>query len=83
MGKYILGSLVVILGAFMVIKTEWFVENFGYSDWAESKLGGGGTRLMYKILGVLFILISLMAMTGMIGPLVLRFFGRLFGLPQS
>ena len=50
--KYILGILAIALGAAMVIKTQWFVENFGHSAWAEAKLGGGGTRLMYKIMGI-------------------------------
>lgn len=78
--KYILGILVIALGAFMVIKTQWFVENFGYSAWAEAKLGGGGTRLMYKVLGIIFIIISLLTMTDMMGPILLSIFGGLFGI---
>jgi len=67
-----------MFGAFMVIKTVWFIENFGYSDWAESKFGGGGTRLMYKVLGLLFILGSILAMTGALGEMLLSIFGKLF-----
>lgn len=78
--KYILGGLVIVLGVFMVIKTQWFIENFGHSAWAEDKLGGGGTRLMYKVLGIIFIIASLLTMTGMMGPLVMGIFGRLFGI---
>ncbi len=76
--KYFLGILVIILGSFMVIKTAWFVENFGYSDWAEAKLGGGGTRLMYKILGILFIVGAVLVMTGAMGEILISIFGRLF-----
>lgn len=64
----------------MVIKSAWFVQNFGRSAWAEQHLGSGGTHLMYKLLGILFIIGSLMVMTGMMGELIISIFGRLFGL---
>ncbi len=75
---YFLGILVIALGSSMVIKTQWFVENFGYSDWAEAKFGGGGTRLMYKMLGLLFIIGSVLAMTGALGEILIGIFGKLF-----
>jgi len=75
--KYFFGILVIALGVFMVIRTEWFVENFGYSDWAEAKLGGGGTRLMYKLIGIVFILGSVLAMTGAMGEIIVGIFGHL------
>ena len=62
----------------MVIRTEWFIENFGYSDWAEAKLGGGGTRIMYKVLGILFIVGSVLGMTGALGEIIIGVFGKLF-----
>ena len=77
---YVFGILVMLLGVFMVIKTQWFISNFGHSGWAESKLGGGGTRIMYKVLGILFVFGTLMVWTGMMGELFISFFGRLFGL---
>jgi hypothetical protein len=76
--KYFFGALVIALGVMMVIKTQWFIENFGYSDWAESKLGGGGTRLMYKVLGILFIFGTILALTGALGEIFLGIFGNLF-----
>ncbi|PIZ96765.1 MAG: hypothetical protein COX80_00505 [Candidatus Magasanikbacteria bacterium CG_4_10_14_0_2_um_filter_33_14] len=75
---YVFGILIIIVGAFMVIKTEWFVSSFGYSGWAEEKLGGGGTRTMYKLLGIAAILLSLMGMTGMLGEVIIKVFGRMF-----
>lgn len=78
--KYVLGLGVIVIGALMVIKTEWFLENFGQSSWAEDKLGNGGSRLMYKLIGLAAILLSLMAMTGMLGEVILSVFGGLFGL---
>ncbi len=68
----------IVLGTLMVAKTQWFIENFGYSDWAESKFGGGGTRLMYKGLGILFIVGSILGMTGALGEMIVGIFGNLF-----
>ncbi|MBT4942233.1 MAG: hypothetical protein HOL80_03465 [Candidatus Magasanikbacteria bacterium] len=78
--KYILSILAIALGVYMVIKTEWFLQNFGRSAWAEDKLGGGGTRLMYKVLGIIIIFISLSVMTGSMEGMVMAVLGPLFGL---
>ncbi len=76
--KYFIGILVSALGVCMVVKTQWFIENFGYSDWAESKLGGGGTRLMYKVLGILCVVGTVLVLTGALGEMFLSIFGTLF-----
>ena len=78
--KYVWGFLIIALGAIMVIKTNWFVENFGHSEWAEEHFGWGGTRLMYKVLGIAIIFLSLMGMTGLLGEVIVKVFGRLFGI---
>ncbi|OGH78719.1 MAG: hypothetical protein A2983_04435 [Candidatus Magasanikbacteria bacterium RIFCSPLOWO2_01_FULL_40_15] len=66
----------------MVIKTEWFLENFGHSDWAEEKLGGGGSRLMYKLIGLAGIILAILAVTGALGEITISIFGSLFGQPR-
>lgn len=76
---YIFGILGMALGAGMVIKTEAIVSNFGRSAWAEEHIGGGGSYLFYKLIGIALIVISLMMMTGMLGEILLAFFGPLFG----
>ena len=79
--KYILGLLGVALGALMVIKTEWIIQNFGTSAWAEAKLGtSGGTRLLYKFIGIAIIFVAMLGMTGLLGGVILGIFGRLFGI---
>jgi hypothetical protein len=79
--KYILGLLGVAFGTILVIKTEWFVQNFGTIAWAEEHLGTeGGSRLMYKLIGLATIFISMMAITGLLGPSVLAIVGPLFGV---
>jgi hypothetical protein len=69
------GLIVVLIGAGLAIKTEWFVENFGRITWFEDNLGTeGGTRLGYKLLGILAVFIGIIVMTGSGG----LFFGWLF-----
>ncbi|MBU0596583.1 hypothetical protein KJ641_02135 [Patescibacteria group bacterium] len=77
--KYFFGILGVLIGTMMVIKTEWIVQAFGSSSWAETHLGSsGGTRLMYKLIGVLLIFVSMMGVTGLLGPFIMNTFGTLF-----
>lgn len=79
--KYLFGILAVLLGTLMVVKTEWIVSNFGTSSWAEEKMGtSGGTRLLYKLIGILVIFFAMMGVTGLLGPFVLSTFGKLFGI---
>ncbi len=61
----VLGILITTIGALLVIKTEWFMNNFGRIGWFEEKLGAeGGSRLGYKIIGGLFLLVGIITMTG-------------------
>ncbi len=80
--KYIIGVLAIVVGIFLVVKTEWFLENFGTSDWAEAKLGGGGSRLMYKLMGLGAIILAILGVTGALGEIILSVFGSLFGGPR-
>ena len=77
--KYLIGILAIALGIVLVIKTPWFVENFGTSAWAEEHLGGG-TYTFYKLFGVFIIIIAMLGMTGFLGGIILGIFGRLFGI---
>lgn len=82
MSRIIWGLVGVALGALMVIKTEWLVENFGTSSWAEEHLGtSGGTRLMYKFIGLIIIFLAMMFATGLLGGFVMGTIGKLF-LPK-
>lgn len=76
---FILGALVIATGTFLVIKTEWFMTNFGRITWFEDKLGSeGGSRLGYKLLGIIAIFIGIVLLSGngtnfftwMLSPLV-------------
>lgn len=62
----IIGFLIVAIGSALIIKTEWFVENFGANAWAEAKMGtSGGTRLLYKLLGLVGIFIGFLLITNL------------------
>ena len=66
MPRIIIGLIITIISSLIVIKTEWLVQNIGHNTWAETHLGAeGGTRLMYKLIGVLGIIIGLFLITGL------------------
>ena len=68
----IFGFVLFILGPILVIKAEWFLENFGRIEWAEVHLGSeGGTRLFYKLLGLLFIFLGLTMIFGLFGGIAM------------
>ncbi|MEK7623345.1 MAG: hypothetical protein AAB408_01580 [Patescibacteria group bacterium] len=78
---YIIGILAIGVGTLIIFKTEWILENFGSSAWAEAHLGTeGGSRLFYKLIGLAFIILSIMGMTGLLGEVIIGIFGSLFGL---
>jgi len=68
--------LAVVVGAILIIKTEWFLENFGRIAWADEHLGSeGGSRLMYKLIGLAMILVSLLVFTGGVQKIIIGIFG--------
>ena len=65
MGHIILGLVIIALGGFLVIQTEWFLNNFGRITWFEDKLGSeGGSRLGYKLIGIIFLFVGIIILTG-------------------
>lgn len=65
MGHIITGAILTAVGTFLVIKTEWFLNNFGRIEWFEAKLGvEGGSRLGYKLVGIVLIIIGIIVLTG-------------------
>lgn len=78
--KYVLSILAIIVSCLLVIKTEWFVRNFGYIEEAEGSLRSfGGTRLVIKLIGILAIVISFLVITGMMSSVLYWLFGPLVG----
>lgn len=61
--QILIGVVIVAAGGFFVVKTEMVLGFFGSFDWAERHLGG--SRLFYKLLGILLIVIGLIVATDM------------------
>jgi hypothetical protein len=58
----------VVVGALITIKSEKLLEFFGRIDFFEDKLGtSGGSRLGYKLIGLLIFFLGMLTMTGLIG----------------
>ncbi len=77
--NYIIGIICVLVGVLLVLKTEWFLENFGTIAWAEENLGtSGGSRLMYKLIGLLAIFIGFLLITNMFQGFIMGTIGKVF-----
>lgn len=72
----VFGFILFVIGPLLIIKTEWFLENFGRIPWAEQHLQSG-TRLFYKLLGIAFMFFGLTMMFDMFGDIVMWVFGPL------
>lgn len=81
--KIIVGLILCFLGFMVVWKTEWIIGNLGRNDWAESKLGSsGGTRIMYKFVGILVMFFGMLVMTGLSSQFLMATIGRLFSIQR-
>ncbi|MBU1349806.1 MAG: hypothetical protein ABII99_01440 [Patescibacteria group bacterium] len=64
----IFGIIITIIGALIVIKSEAFLRFFGRINFFEKHFGtAGGSRLGYKIIGIIACFIGMLIMTNMIG----------------
>lgn len=64
----ILGIIIMAIGALITIKSEAMLNAFGRIGFFEKYLGiEGGSRLGYKLVGILAIFIGMLIMTNMIG----------------
>ena len=76
--RILLGLVIVVVGAFFVIKTRTIMDFFGSVDFAEKYLGGGGTNLFYKLLGIVFCLLGFLIATNMWTAFLQATLGSLF-----
>ena len=57
----------MLAGFMMIYKSEWLLRNFGRIGFFEKHLGtAGGSRLGYKIIGILVVAVGFMMFSGMI-----------------
>ncbi len=65
--KFLIGFIMLIVGAFMTAKASKFLAFFGRIEFFETKLGtAGGSRLGYQLIGLGLIFLGILMMTGMI-----------------
>ncbi len=76
--QYFIGIAAVLAGVSLILKTQWYVENFGASAWAEGKFGTtGGTRVMYKLIGLVFIFVGFLAITNLWAGFLMATVGKI------
>ncbi len=76
----LIGSILTAAGVGLIWGTEWIIRNFGGIAWAEQHLGSdGGSRLFYKLIGFIFIIIGFATITGLFQPLLLGLLSPFFG----
>ncbi|MFH1412693.1 MAG: hypothetical protein ABIG10_01545 [bacterium] len=68
MGRIIIGSIVFIIGVIFILKTEWFLRNFGRIGFFERRFGvQGGSRLGYKLIGLIIIFFGILIIVDLFG----------------
>jgi len=77
--RFFIGLIIVVLGFLLVWKANPIVETFGHVPFAEKYLGAdGGTRLFWKLIGILSIILGFMYMFGLIEGIIWTIFSPLF-----
>ena len=66
MFNFFAGIIVIGVGVFFNFKTEWMLNNFGRIQFFEEKMGlEGGSRIGYKLIGLVIIFIGILLVTGL------------------
>ena len=87
--KWFVTVAIAGIGFTMVWKTSNWIEIFGRNSWAEEHFssgfgsGMGGSWMLYKLLGIVFIVGAFMYVTGLLQGLLVSVLGTFFGAGQS
>ncbi|MFH1112070.1 MAG: hypothetical protein V1712_03310 [Patescibacteria group bacterium] len=78
-GGFFGGIIIAFIGFLLVWKSEWILVNFGKIAWAEEHLGTeGGTRIFYKFLGLIIIILGFGIMFDIWQPVMQAAFSPFF-----
>lgn len=77
--KFFVFILLIGFGVLFIIKTDGVVGITGRVGWAERNLGGAGTFTLYKLLGLLFLILGFMLITGLFERMLGVLTGGLLG----
>ncbi len=61
--RILIGLIIITVGFSMVYKTPWYLSILGRNYWAETKIGPGGTRLFYKMIGTAITILGIFVVT--------------------
>ena len=62
------GIAVMAIGFLIIWKSEWMLSNFGRIAFFDQKMGSeGGSRMGYKLIGLVIIFFGFLAASNMIG----------------
>ena len=76
MKSFLIGTLIVALGALVTWKSNWILDNFGRTRWAEKHLGGG-SRIFYKLVGIAIIFLGFLIVSGLTKSILKSFMNML------
>lgn len=62
--KILIFILGVGIGVLVMVYHRWFVKTVGTNSWAERYLGGGGTYVLWQLIGFLIIVIAVLQVFG-------------------
>ncbi|MBU0646529.1 hypothetical protein KJ611_03625 [Patescibacteria group bacterium] len=71
--RILLGLAIMAAGFLIVWKSEMVFSWVGRIDWAEMKLGSGGTRTFIKLIGLLVAFIGIFVATNIISDILTGF----------
>ena len=73
--KFLIMLAGMVLGALLVLKSDWIVSVFGRVPWAETHLGSeGGTRIFWKLVGIAIIFLAFFYYTDILQNILIRIF---------
>jgi len=75
MGRIIISIIGLAFGFWIIWKSNWIIQNIGRIQWAEQNIGSeGGSRIFYKLIGLIIIIFSFMIMFNLMGGIILAIF---------
>ncbi|MBT4121556.1 hypothetical protein HOE31_01240 [bacterium] len=77
--RIILGLIMIVVGFLITWKSDWLVSNFGTISWAEQHIStSGGSRLLWKLIGILTIFIGMLVTTNLLQGVIVSMVSSIF-----
>lgn len=76
------GLMLAAFGLSLTLRTHWYIDFLGPVDMFEYKIGPGGTRLVYKVLGTVIVIIGFLVMTNLWGRFLNASLGSIIPAPR-